>query len=260
MNTISMSVMISCLIACIMTTLVPIIVSIIMLVRKKWNYIPFFVGVLAFFVSQVVLRIPLLNILVTVSKGFYNFYTSLIGSIIIGGLTAGLFEETARLVSAKILLKKNSLSFSSGISFGFGHALCEVILLVGLTHFSSLICYFMINSGNFHDLMISSGIKEAQYPQLLEQYTSVQAIDYVYGLVERCSSIMFHIMNTLIVFYGVKSKKYRYYILAILFHTIFNGLAIVLSSYCGILITEIVLLVLSIGGLIFTNCKFKEKI
>lgn len=252
METINISVMIACLICVIITTLVPLIVSIIMLVRKKWNVKPFFIGVLAFFISQIVLRIPLLNILSNVSKEFTTFYSSILGTILIGGLSAGLFEETARLIGAKIVSKKDALTFKDSLSFGFGHALCEVVLLVGLTQFSNLIVYFMINAGNFHDIMISSGIKESQYAQYLQQYTSVQAIDYVYSLIERCSSVMFHVMNTILVFYGVKSKKYWFYLLAILLHTIFNSIAVLIGSYCGYLVTEIVLLIFSTIGLTLT--------
>lgn len=258
METINISVMIACLICVIITTLVPLIVSIIMLVRKKWNVKPFFIGVLAFFISQIVLRIPLLNILSNVSKEFTTFYSSILGTILIGGLSAGLFEETARLIGAKIVSKKDALTFKDSLSFGFGHALCEIVLLVGLTQFSNLIVYFMINAGNFHDIMISSGIKESQYAQYLQQYTSVQAIDYVYSLIERCSSIMFHVMNTILVFYGVKSKKYWFYLLAILLHTIFNSIAVLIGSYCGYLVTEIVLLIFSTIGLTLTIKKLKK--
>ncbi len=258
METINISVMIACLICVIITTLVPLIVSIIMLVRKKWNVTPFFIGVLAFFISQIVLRIPLLNILSNVSKEFTTFYSSILGTILIGGLSAGLFEETARLIGAKIVSKKDALTFKDSLSFGFGHALCEVVLLVGLTQFSNLIVYFMINAGNFHDIMISSGIKESQYAQYLQQYTSVQAVDYVYSLIERCSSVMFHVMNTILVFYGVKSKKYWFYLLAILLHTIFNSIAVLIGSYCGYLVTEIVLLIFSTIGLTLTIKKLKK--
>lgn len=258
METINISVMIACLICVIITTLVPLIVSIIMLVRKKWNVKPFFIGVLAFFISQIVLRIPLLNILSNVSKEFTTFYSSILGTILIGGLSAGLFEETARLIGAKIVSKKDALTFKDSLSFGLGHALCEVVLLVGLTQFSNLIVYFMINAGNFHDIMISSGIKESQYAQYLQQYTSVQTIDYVYSLIERCSSVMFHVMNTILVFYGVKSKKYWFYLLAILLHTIFNSIAVLIGSYCGYLVTEIVLLIFSTIGLTLTIKKLKK--
>lgn len=258
METINISVMIACLICVIITTLVPLIVSIIMLVRKKWNVKSFFIGVLAFFISQIVLRIPLLNILSNVSKEFTTFYSSILGTILIGGLSAGLFEETARLIGAKIVSKKDTLTFKDSLSFGFGHALCEVVLLVGLTQFSNLIVYFMINADNFHDIMISSGIKESQYAQYLQQYTSVQAVDYVYSLIERCSSIIFHVMNTILVFYGVKSKKYWFYLLAILLHTIFNSIAVLIGSYCGYLVTEIVLLIFSTIGLTLTIKKLKK--
>lgn len=261
MNTISMSVMISCLICGIMTTLVPIIVSVVLLIRKKLNIMPYFVGVLAFFISQICLRIPIMNVLSTVSKEYNQFTATLIGGILVGGLTAGLFEETARLIGAKILLKKDRLSFKDGISFGIGHSFCEMIIIVGIGLISYLILFIMINTNTLHDLIMASpSVTEEQYNQTYKLLTSMTVMDFIYSLVERCSSVMFHIINTLIVFYGVKSKKYEYYVLAILFHTIFNGLALVLSKYCGLLLTEIILLTLSTCGFIFTIKKVKSSL
>jgi uncharacterized membrane protein YhfC len=230
-----------------MTTLVPIVASIVLLVRKTLDVKSYFIGFLAFFISQIVIRVPILTVLTTISKGFSNFYSSLLGSILIGGLTAGLFEETARLIGGKILLRKREkISLNDGISFGIGHALCEVIILVGLSYVSSLMVFIMINTDTFHDLMLNTGIKENQYTQYLETYTSTQAIDFVYGLLERCSAILFHVANTLLVFKAINLKKYGYYILAILLHTIFNAMAIVLATYTNVPITEIVLLIFAI--------------
>lgn len=261
MNTISMSVMVSCLICGIMTTLVPIIVSVVLLVRKKLNVLPYFVGVLSFFISQICLRIPIMNVLSLVVKGYTEFTSTLLGTILVGGLSAGLFEETARLIGAKILLKKNRLSLKDGISFGIGHSFCEAIIIVGIGLISYLILFIMINTNTFQNLMMSSpSVTQEQYNQTYKILTSMTVLDFIYGLVERCSAIMFHIMNTLIVFYGVKSKKYVYYVLAIIFHTIFNGLALVLSKYCGFMLTEIVLLILSTCGLIFTIKRVKSSL
>lgn len=260
MYTISMSVMIACLICAIITTLLPIIISVVLLVRKKLNVMPYFIGVLAFFISQICLRMPIMSILSATSKQYVEFTSTMLGAILVGGLTAGLFEETARLISAKILLKKDRLSFKDGVSFGVGHALCEVIILVGISMVFNLMVLIMINTDTFYDLMLATGIKDEQYNQYLNIYTSTQVIDFIYALMERCSVIMFHIFNTLIVFYGVKLKKYGYYILAILLHTAFNGLSLVLSTYCGVLVTEIILLILSLGGLIFTITRVKSNL
>lgn len=258
MNTISMSVMISCLICGIMTTLVPIIVSVVLLVRKKLNVLSYFVGVLAFFISQICLRIPIMNVLSLAVKGYTEFTSTILGTILVGGLSAGLFEETARLIGAKILLKKNSLSLKDGISFGIGHSFCEAIIIVGIGLISYLILFIMINTNTFQNLMMSSSsVTQEQYNQTYKILTSMTVLDFIYGLVERCSAIMFHIMNSLIVFYGVKSKKYGYYILAILLHTVFNSVLVILAQSCGYLIAEIFGLLFAIVGLTITLKKIR---
>lgn len=252
MDTVSLPVVVACLVACVATTVVPILVSVVLLARKVLNVRPYFVGVLAFFVSQIVLRVPILNVLYSVSEGFNTFCSSLLGGVLVGGLSAGLFEETARLIGAKALKKRGQLTFRDGVSFGIGHALCEVVLLVGVSYVCYLVAFTMVNAGTFHTVMVSAGVTEEQYQEYLQMYTSVQPIDYAYGLVERCSAVAIHVSNTLLVFYAVRHRRYGYYALAVLLHTAFNGLAVVLSAYCGYLTIEAVLLLFAAALLYLT--------
>ena len=59
-------------------------------------------------------------------------------AVVVGGLSAGLFEETARLGGAAIL--KNYRTWKDMVSFGLGHGLCEVMLIAGIIPMS----YFKI--------------------------------------------------------------------------------------------------------------------
>lgn len=253
-NTITQSIniytIIACAIASVLTTLIPILVSIVLLVRKKIDTASYFCGVGTFFISQVVLRIPILSLLTTFVPSYKEFSSTILGVVLIGGLSAGLFEETARLIGAKILSKHNDVSFKDSISLGLGHSLCEVILITGITYVVHFTVLIMINSNTFETFM--SALSEQAINDQLKYYTSLTMLDYVLGIIERCSAIMLHIMNTILVFYGVKIKKYRYYVLAIVLHTIFNTMAVLMGSYCGYLITEIVLLILSTIGLSLT--------
>lgn len=68
-----------------------------------------------------------------------------------GGLMAGLFEETGRLVMMKYVLKKYS-DWKDGLSFGLGHGGFEAAVLVGISSISSLVMAIMINNGSFDSL------------------------------------------------------------------------------------------------------------
>lgn len=261
-NTITQSIdtpiIIACAIASVLTTLIPILVSIVLLVRKKINTASYFCGVGTFFISQVVLRIPILSLLTTFVPSYKEFSSTMLGVILIGGLSAGLFEETARLIGAKVLSKHDDVSLKDSISLGLGHSLCEVILITGITYVVHFTVLIMINSNTFETFM--SALSEQAINDQLKYYTSLTVLDYVLGIMERCSAIMLHIIDTMLVFYGVKIKKYRYYLLAIAIHTVFNSLAVILSTYTGYTITEVVLLILSVTGIVVTVKTLKGRL
>ena len=85
------------------TLILPVVLLIVLLITRKLNPLPLLAGFASFFISQILLRIPLLQVLGTQSW-FAAFAThTVVYVIVVGGLSAGLFEETARLVGAKLL-------------------------------------------------------------------------------------------------------------------------------------------------------------
>lgn len=184
----------------IITIVLPIVVLLYAIKQKR--FIPFGLGVAAFVLSQIVLRIPLMQILEQNSV----FYTMLqmtqpiLFSIIIG-LSAGVFEELARYVLMRFLMKQRD--FKSGILFGFGHGGIEAALLVGINAFI---------------LLFSS----------LNQMGS--SIYFVSGI-ERFFAILLHVGLSLIVLEGIVKKQFRYVILAIIVHGMIDALVGILPLY-----------------------------
>ncbi|MDR0538038.1 MAG: YhfC family intramembrane metalloprotease [Tannerellaceae bacterium] len=58
---------------------------------------------------------------------------------------AGLFEETARFISFKILKKKYN-GIGTGLAYGIGHGGIEAVLLAGLSMIVSIVFCIMINT------------------------------------------------------------------------------------------------------------------
>lgn len=176
---------------------------------KKDQVVLFVLGVLCFFISQIVLRIPLLNYL---SRHFSFSIFSLSHPVLVSLgvlVSAGLFEEGFRFLFRKFLLRSEGQnekglfefkdSLSRPIIFGLGHGLCEVAYVFSLV-----------------DLGLSFE-------------------NYFYIILERFLAVVFHICQTILIFKGFKErKKYLYLGLAILFHTLFNSL-IYLRDQVGIL-------------------------
>ncbi len=198
--------------------------------REKISGIAVLVGALTFFVSQIVLRIPLLQLLQ--SQSFYAVIGKNIWlSSLFLSLTAGIFEEVGRFLSFKFLLK-NKLQFKNGIAFGIGHGGIEAIMLTGLTYMNNLIFSLMINSGAFEQ--ISGSMTQEMSNYIISGLTGTNSLMFLAAGMERVFAIIAHIAFSMIVLYGVKHRKNIYIVYAILAHTLLNAPSVILSYYFGL--------------------------
>ena len=110
---------------------VPVGGLIILLRRKKGAGKAFFLGMLAFSVSQLGIRIPVLQLLLPRWVWFHvlQLYPWAYGLFL--GLTAGVFEEGARWIAIRFFLKDRT-DLEHGLAFGLGHGGVEAMILAGL--------------------------------------------------------------------------------------------------------------------------------
>ena len=228
------SIVFSFIAAAVFTVLVPAALLIVLGIKRKISGLPLLFGAAAFFLSQIVLRIPLISIL-SGQSWFQAFAANYFPYALCLSFSAGLFEESARLGGA-LLLKKHR-NYKDVISFGLGHAFCEVIILIGVSHINSIVLSLAINSGNGLSMLPSETLEIT-----IAQLAALDPLNFIWGILERFSAVLFHIFATVLVFKGVTKKKIHYYFLAILAHTLFNFLGVLLARFAGIVITEIVLL------------------
>ena len=105
----------------------------------------FWCGMLAFVASQVLTRIPLMTVVVPqLPEPVSGFLLS--GPV--ASYTAGLFEETGRLVVMLLLLKAFH-RWIDGVSFGLGHGGIEAMLIVGMANVNNLVLAATINAGQW---------------------------------------------------------------------------------------------------------------
>jgi uncharacterized membrane protein YhfC len=244
---ISNSVFFAFVFAAICTLLLPIALLVILGIKKKINGLPLLIGAIAFFLSQIVLRLPIISAFS--GQGWYksfaeNYY---IPFVLLLCLSAGLFEESARLGGALILKKHRT--FKDAISFGLGHALCEVIALIGVSYINNIVLCMLINgTGGGLTAALPSDVLEAAAIQL----AAVNPAHIYLGLLERFSTVIFHIFATVLVFRGIIEKKWYLYVLAIASHTVFNFIGVILANIAGIAITEIVVLGIALAAGYYT--------
>lgn len=178
-------------------------------IKKRKNLRPFFIGSVVFFISQILLRIPLITYVLPKMDWYLSIsvFNPILYSIFLG-LTAGIFEEVGRLIGIKLGLK-NQESWENGIAFGIGHGGLEAMLITGVVNVQYLILFLAYSRGT----LISS--KAQQLKALFDTITTMGVLAAGF---ERIGAIIIHIGLTLIVLYGVKNRKKLYLPLAIFIH------------------------------------------
>ena len=234
---------------------IPLGILIYFAIKKKQFVKPFLVGALVFLVSQVVLRIPLLNGVVAKTDWFYNM--SVLNPILYAvflGLTAGIFEEVGRFIGFKTGLKKNR-TWYDGIAFGLGHGGIEAILFAGISSIQNLYVIFSLNNGTFNSSLV--GASEETVRGIFDSTSSIMVL---YGGIERISAIIMHIGFTMLVLYGInKGKKALYLLWAILAHGVVDTTVVVVQQAgASIHMVELICIVFAII-LLFGTIKVKGR-
>lgn len=182
-------------------------IALILYFIRKAGPRPALTGALCFIVSQLILRIPLLQLFTAMNQSWLQTLTPQVPAyyvyILALSLTAGLFEEWGRYLFMRLMLKQRR-STTDALAFGAGHGGIEAILLVGLTVTVQL--FFT--------------------PQ---QFESLSGFVIVIGGVERVFAMLFHIaMSVLIMRRGL--AQIRFVWLAVLLHTLLNFVPIALAG------------------------------
>ena len=188
------------------------------------------------------------------TQGFWQpIMKNLLLYMVIISLTAGLFEETARLICAKLL--KQHRTFQDSLSYGLGHGICEVVLLTGIAHAGNLALCFFLRSNDTQ--AISSLLSGGELEALASQLEALTPVSIYLGVLERISAVMFHIFATTLIFQGVNRKKpFTYWLYAVTAHMLFNFVGVVLAQYAGLYASEGAMFLLALAGIYYV---WKEK-
>jgi uncharacterized membrane protein YhfC len=162
------------------------------------------------------------------------------------GLSAGLFEETARWLVLRFW-QKDIRSWRSSIMYGAGHAGIEAIL-VGVLAFIGFIQLFLYRQ---YDPQVITGLVEGEQLNYLREVVSTYwASDWghLWGALERFSVIPVHLAATIMVYRSVKDRKFLWYLAAVLWHTLIDFFAVFASKTWSIPVIEGVIFVFGLIG------------
>lgn len=240
---ISGSVVAAFAVAALATFVFPIVLLLVLCLRHQIGQKPMWIGAAAFFVSQICLRLPILSALGT-QNWFLSFAENTIPYVVVLAFTAGLFEESARYVGARVLLKDRR-QFRDTVAFGLGHGVCEAVLIVGLTEVSNLVFCLMLDSGA---LSPSDPALKASVDALMAVAPSTVYL----AIWERIFTVLFHVFAAVLIFRGVREKKLRYYWYALAAHTAVDTGSVLLSRFGNVWAGELWVGAAGAVGLILT--------
>jgi uncharacterized membrane protein YhfC len=233
--------------------LVPLIAAFYFSRKFNLSWKLFLAGGLTFIASQV-LHIPLV-IGLNASMQSWNIITT----AIVLGLLAGIFEETARYILYKFILKK-SRSWDEGVYVGLGHGGTEAILLgvVTVLTFVNMMAYRYI------DLSTVPSIPAEQLElarQQVDAYWATPPYLAILGFVERLFAMCLHVALSVMVLYGLASKKPIWFWLAVTWHALVDAVAVYLVQKIDMLALEGIIglfAIVSVGIVFWLKPRFAE--
>jgi uncharacterized membrane protein YhfC len=187
-------------------------------------------GGLTFVVSQI-LHIPLV-----IGLGPFLQSVSLLVNAVLLGLLAGLFEESARYILFKFILK-NARSWKEGVFVGLGHGGTEALLLGVFTALT------FINMTVYRNIDLSTvpSIPADQLELAKQQVAAYWSAPWylaLMGFVERIFAICLHVSLSVMVLYALASRNPVWFWLALLWHAIVDAVAVYVGQQVGMLAAE----------------------
>ncbi len=220
----------------------PIAIFIFLKVKYKAKFVPCAVGAAAFIVFALILEQLVHAVVLRQGSASYNFImTRPLLYMLYGGLMAGIFEETARLLCF-LLLKKRYAGVQNALSYGVGHGGIESILLVGVSMIASMVMAAMLNGGTFSAL---PGVTREMAEATVASLAATPPHYFLISGLERVFAICIQMCLSVLVYYAVMAKgEFWLYPVAIALHAVIDFPAAL--SQAGV-ITNIYLVEILVG-------------
>ena len=251
-----MMVPITTVVACVITLFVSLVLPVVALIvfavknKKQGIVSAWFLGAAGFFVTQMLIRLPILTVLQ--SQSWFAVFAQNHVFVYAFGLafTAGLFELAGRFAVAKLMEKK--LTWKRSLAAGLGHGGIEAMLLIGMTYVNNLVYIVMINSGSYDTLIAQTagmGVDVGQLELIRTQLVGTAPSMFLLAGFERLLAMTGHVAMSVLVCYGVANKKVGICVLLCLgIHTLIDmtaGISLVLPQNIAYPVIYAVLVVMA---------------
>lgn len=198
--------------------------------RKRTNVLrPYWMGALGFFVAEMMLLLPFLNVL----RNFGGWYGGLkennlwAYAFFLAALTA-VFENAVRFLVIKFFLKDRN-RWVDAVSMGVGQGLVAG-LMTGVTLVGMLFYYISINGGVLGEV---SGLEGEALAQMEAEIMRLGAVDLICLGVEQLCALCMQIGYCLMMYRCVRGEKWVLLPAVVVWQMIPNVLAAVLTPEDG---------------------------
>jgi uncharacterized membrane protein YhfC len=186
-------------------------------------HIPFLYGLTAMFTSGILPAIP-------------YAWATLFNAVVLG-LLAGIFEETARWILFKFILK-DARTWEQGVVVGSGYGGTEAII-VGILALATVINMIVLRNADIAAMVPPELLQMTQ--QRVAEFWSAPVYMALLGFTERAFTICIQISLTIMVLYSVAYRKPVWFWIALFWHAIVDALAVYLAPIIGALAVELVI-------------------
>jgi uncharacterized membrane protein YhfC len=220
-------------------------VATFLVLRKKFDLkgVPILVGIAAFILFALILEQILHSIVMQPgADGTVALLKIPWLYVLYGVLSAGIFEETARFLSFK-LLKDKYTGIGTSLSYGIGHGGIEALLLGGMLMLNNVLISFLINTG--------SNLVPAETVSAL---TAVQPHMFAITFAERAIAFVAQVSLSVLVWSAVNdAKKIWLYPAAILLHALIDTPAILyqIGALTNIYLVEVITAIIVAGVVVW---------
>ncbi|MFZ2455088.1 MAG: YhfC family glutamic-type intramembrane protease [Candidatus Altiarchaeia archaeon] len=221
-------------------------------------------GVLFFILVQLI-HTPLVLVMQQpmtdyVGRFFPDHTMAVAAYAIILGLLAGLFEELGRfIVYGRFFIRNRiDLSVRNGVLFGAGWGGVESMiigLLILLASFSYMYAAPLTDE-QVRELNVSmngtlTSEKAAEIDREITDLMALTPWDILPGMAERIFAVTLHITWSVMVLSAVVEKRNVFLVLAVLWHSATDALAVFIGQIYGVMAAEGVLFVFALAGFLY---------
>ncbi len=155
------------------------------------------------------------------------------------GLSAGVFEESARYIVYRFWLKeKRDRTWSGALMFGAGHGGIEAIIL-GVLVIYGFIQLFALKNANLAALIPADQLEITRAQ--VDLFWSAPWYAALLGAVERAATLCIHLSAAVLVLQAFTRKNILWLFLAVGWHAAVDALAVFASQTWSIYITELLI-------------------